>query len=73
MDLQIIKRRMKIHTELPRDYVGFRSYVDSQIVQVSESNGTYYIMFLPKLDGSWNHDIYLNSINLVVFKEQNWL
>jgi len=65
LDLQIIEREMKIYAELPVNYIDFRSYVGSQIVKVSESNGTYYIMLLPELDGSWNHDIYSTSIALI--------
>ncbi|HII68060.1 MULTISPECIES: hypothetical protein [Thermococcus] len=65
LDLQIIKRGMKIYAELPVNYIDFRSYVNSQIVQFSESNETYYIIFLPELDGSWNHDVYSTSIALI--------
>lgn len=65
LDLQIIEREMKIYAELPVNYIDFRSYVNSQIVQFSESNGTYYIISLPELDGSWNHDVYSTSIALI--------
>ncbi|MBO8174993.1 MAG: hypothetical protein H0Z18_07025 [Thermococcus sp.] len=64
-DLQAIGRNMRTYKELPMNYVSFRSYVYSRIVNVVESNSTYYIMLLPELDGSWNHDIYSTSIALI--------
>ncbi|WP_004067458.1 hypothetical protein [Thermococcus litoralis] len=47
------------------NYINSRSYVASQILHFSETNGTYYIIPLPKLDKSWNHDVYSTSIALI--------
>jgi len=63
--LGIINKSMKIYPEFPMNYINSRSYATSQILHFSETNGTYYIIPLPKLDKSWNHDVYSTSIALI--------
>ncbi len=63
--LGTINKSMKIYPEFPMNYINFRSYAASQILHFSETNGTYYIIPLSKLDKSWNHDVYSTSIALI--------
>ena len=60
------KGRMRLYSELPRNYVLFvgTGYTERSIFQFNDGRN-YAVIESPNLDGSWNHDVYSTAIALI--------
>jgi len=57
---------MRLYPELPESYITFigSGYKESTVFQFRDGKN-YAMIYAPKLDGSWNHDVYSTAIALI--------